>query len=497
MGKGSFGVVRLGFHNEHEDEVDERVAIKIIYKNDILKKFEFQPQAYTKIQKQLQFEISLNDLDHPNVVKYLYCEDSSDRLQIVMEYCDKSFQDYLQEKRDVLKQFKKRKQSNQLISLSKLNPLLPEDEISYWVSQIASGIQYFYKRQIMHRDLKPQNLLLKLNPNAMSSTLSEQAPFTYKSTSKITRHFLQKHESVKNTSLSYKDYTLKISDFGLCKSYDYLDQPHATLAGTRAYIAPEAFTKQGYTNTIDLWSIGIIMLEMITGINPFRTAVNVIASINNFDLQNQINSYQLSQNCKNLLSLLLTKDPKNRITFEEFFVHPFLQQGQLSLKNQTPPTPIVVSLQKILNPHHSQRQEVENLEEEEEEEDGFVMINEFRNYCSSMKQTLSKRTNQSIDILEEGTYSLFVHNCDSFTHEWFPRHFNCKVTVSNQEKRLFHKSSTPVHQMVSYNFQVRKLDLPCKLEVVLTPVESNVFVQYLQTSSVPYLIQVIKEEERL
>lgn len=82
----------------------------------------------------------------------------------------------------------------------------------------------------MHRDLKLQNILL--------TERSENA-------------------------------TLKLADFGLAKRYDNKEDLFATTCGTPIYMAPELHRHEQYTDKADLWSVGVIIFEMIVGYAPF------------------------------------------------------------------------------------------------------------------------------------------------------------------------------------------------------------------------------------
>jgi serine/threonine protein kinase len=160
---------------------------------------------------------------------------------------------------------------------------LKEKFAKKYLKQLADGLKYLLENKIIHRDLKPQNILV--------SSLGD----------------------------------IKITDFGFARYFDN-DMVIQTICGSPMYMAPEIMKKKKYDFKSDLWSVGVIFYEMLVGRTPFK-AKNI------FDLMRQIekNSIKLpedihiSVDCKDLLFKLLKKDPEDRITWEEFFNHPWLK----------------------------------------------------------------------------------------------------------------------------------------------------------------------------
>ena len=252
LGKGSFAKVYRGVM-----VVQERVAIKHIRMDKI-----------EKHRANLEEEIRImRGLRHKNIVNLLDVVDTEGQMFLIMEHC----------KDGDLKKYIDRKQ-------------MYEGTLQRYLRQLKDGLKYLHERNIMHRDLKPHNLLLTDNRK-----------------------------------------TLKISDFGFAKSMTSEQSMAQTMCGTPYYMAPEIMQNKKYLSKADLWSVGIIMYEMAYGMYPYKDVSGP------FDLRDKIEkidivypSYpeetdnELSEDALDLLKALLQKDPTNRISWEEFFTHPWL-----------------------------------------------------------------------------------------------------------------------------------------------------------------------------
>jgi serine/threonine protein kinase len=162
------------------------------------------------------------------------------------------------------------------------NRPLKEEYAQKYLRQLVSALKYLISKNIIHRDLKPHNILVNDN------------------------------------------YELKISDFGFARYFDK-NTLVDTLCGSPLYMAPEIMKNKNYTIKSDLWSVGIILYEMLTGNPPYKvkTIYNLIKSIdqNNINLPKKIS---ISNECNDLLFKLLVKEPEDRIEWEDFFDHPWL-----------------------------------------------------------------------------------------------------------------------------------------------------------------------------
>ncbi|PHT31741.1 hypothetical protein CQW23_28078 [Capsicum baccatum] len=158
-----------------------------------------------------------------------------------------------------------------------------------FMKQIAAGLEVLSMHQIIHRDLKPEV------------------------------HVFVSY---------YNDPILKIADFGLSRILNPNDLAE-TVCGSPFYMAPEILQFKKYDDKVDMWSLGAILFELLNGYPPFRGSSSVQI------LQNIKSSLrlpfaepilpQLHPDCIDLCSRLLSINPENRISFEEFFQHDFLK----------------------------------------------------------------------------------------------------------------------------------------------------------------------------
>jgi serine/threonine protein kinase len=158
--------------------------------------------------------------------------------------------------------------------------VLKEIYAKKYMTQLRNGLKYLYENNIMHRDLKPHNILLDDNNN------------------------------------------LKITDFGFAR-YVKDDMLINTLCGTPIYMAPEIIKHKKYTNKSDLWSLGIIMYEMIFGKLPFKASnfIQLLKSINKNEICYNYPNIDISSECEDLLKSLLQLDPEKRLNWISFFDH--------------------------------------------------------------------------------------------------------------------------------------------------------------------------------
>lgn len=255
IGSGSFSVVWLARHRVHGVEV----AVKEI----VMEKLS------NKLQESLLSEIViLKRIKHPNIIAMHDIIEASRRIYLILEYC----------------------RGGDLSMYIQRHGRVSEAVAKHFMQQLANGLQVLRDHNLIHRDLKPQNLLL--------STTDDNS-------------------------------VLKIADFGFARSLQPLGLAE-TLCGSPLYMAPEIMQLQKYDAKADLWSVGAILFQLVTGKTPFtgNTQIQLLQNIvksNDLRFPEDIN---LSHECVDLCKKLLRRNPVERLTFEEFFNHPFLLQSK-------------------------------------------------------------------------------------------------------------------------------------------------------------------------
>lgn len=194
LGTGGMATVWLGY----DTILDRKVAIKTFKidanDTDAVKRFNREAKAVTS-------------LSHPNIVSIYDVENEGDFYYLILEYVEgMTLKDYMAK-----------------------NPKMPVETIVHIAKQIADGLSHAHQNGIIHRDIKPQNILMN------------------------------------------NDLTCKITDFGIARAYGdtTLTQTNQML-GTVYYLSPEQARGNVATAQSDIYSLGILIFEMITGQIPFK-----------------------------------------------------------------------------------------------------------------------------------------------------------------------------------------------------------------------------------
>ncbi|GIL82767.1 hypothetical protein Vretimale_8326 [Volvox reticuliferus] len=218
----------------------------------------------------------------PNIVQLWQWVEYEGALYIIMEFCQGGdLHDYLQ-----------------------LKGSLNEDCCRDIMIQMAEGLKAMRACNVVHRDLKPSNILLCDKGNQPR---------------------------------------IKIADFGLarlldgraCSAFSYVPSPYGYLlqgqassqCGTMPYAAPE-MESGPHGLDVDLWSVGVIMYEMLVGRHPFNADnyYDLMQSFRNdeIELPDDV-AKKLSPACRDMLTRLLQRNPADRMSFAEFVIHPFFR----------------------------------------------------------------------------------------------------------------------------------------------------------------------------
>ena len=255
LGKGAYGKVNVCLHAL----TGRLVAIKSINKSKITKEKQKQKIILeTSIMKALS--------ESNNVVKFFETFETKKHICIVMEYICAG---------DLLSYIKKRSKLTETVSKSIFK-------------QIILALQYIHSHNIVHRDIKLDNILIDLDNN------------------------------------------IKICDFGVSKIIKkgdiMLEQ-----CGTPAYIAPEILRNRGYEGFgVDIWSAGVVLYAMLSGTVPFKGGD--LKELHQLIIEGEFKIVKnVSKEANHLLKCLLQVDPKNRIKIEDILVHPWMINVDLNL----------------------------------------------------------------------------------------------------------------------------------------------------------------------
>ena len=210
----------------------------------------------------------LAKLDHPNIIKFYDVFESKKpkhMINIVTEYADGG---------DLSEKIKERKNKNGNFT---------ESEILDYFTQICLAIRHIHEKKIIHRDLKSGNIFLM------------------------------------------KNGFVKLGDFGIAKNFQRTIDKAKTMVGTPYYLSPEMIESKPYDSKSDIWSLGVLLYEMMTFKMPFNA--NSLASlIIKITRGNYIPPPVIyTKDLRELVSKCLTLDPKNRPTIKEILGMPFIK----------------------------------------------------------------------------------------------------------------------------------------------------------------------------
>ena len=270
IGQGAFGKVNLGL-NVLTGRV---VAIKSFKKTK-------EAKHNSNLNKILYETGLMKRFNHPNITKILEVFHDEEYMLIIMEYIN----------------------GGNLFNFVKKRRKLSEKTAKFLFRQIILGIKHIHSQNIVHRDIKLENIIIDLNNN------------------------------------------VKICDFGIGKVINSADELLYDKCGTPMYMAPEIILsnkKNGYKGfPVDIWSSGITLYIMLSGTLPFAVKNKSIEELSLKDMKSKkessnlkyqiVNGYpkkikKISSEAKDLLKGLLNKNPDKRLTCDEILNHPWLKE---------------------------------------------------------------------------------------------------------------------------------------------------------------------------
>ncbi|PTU24139.1 hypothetical protein P175DRAFT_021188 [Aspergillus ochraceoroseus IBT 24754] len=295
IGRGSFATVYQGVHTKTRTYV----AIKSVNLSKLNR----------KLKENLSSEIHiLKGLFHPHIVALIDCHETTSHIHLVMEYCALGDLSLFIKRRDSLGDHR---YTRDMIAKYP-NPrggALNEVVVRHFLKQLASALKFLRDRDLIHRDIKPQNLLLCPSPSSYRNGAPQVVPF-------------------KGSEDSFSPATgleslpmLKIADFGFARSLPATSLAE-TLCGSPLYMAPEILRYEKYDAKADLWSVGTVLYEMVVGKPPFRATnhVELLRKIERSDDKIKFpDENPATAEMKALIRCLLKRNPVERMNFADFF----------------------------------------------------------------------------------------------------------------------------------------------------------------------------------
>ena len=279
LGKGAFGEVYL----TSKQGTNQKYATK-----KIDKKFTQNPRAKRYLDNEINI---LKEIEHPNIIKLIEVHETTQYIYLVMELCNGGgLSDCLE---DHMKKNKKP---------------FSEEIVQYLMRQIVSGLNYLHKKNILHRDIKLDNILVNFD----------------------------NEEDRKNRNMMKAK--VKIIDFGFARHLEPSQLAYSTLGSPinmdpgilRKLNRMEHSKEYGYDQKADIWSLGTICYEMLIGKNTFN-AETMRELISKVERGNYFLPTTISKEAVSFLNGMLQYDLKKRLSAEQLYHHNFLTKDYSKL----------------------------------------------------------------------------------------------------------------------------------------------------------------------
>ncbi|XP_044105589.1 serine/threonine-protein kinase Nek5 isoform X1 [Neovison vison] len=234
-------------------------------KHCVIKEIDFAKMPNQEEEASKKEVILLARMKHPNIVTFFSSFQESNRLFIVMEYCDGG---------DLMRRIRRQR-----------GVLFSEDQILSWFVQISLGLKYIHDRKILHRDIKAQNIFL-----------------------------------------SKSGMVAKLGDFGIARVLNNSMELARTCVGTPYYLSPEICQNKPYNNKTDIWSLGCVLYELCTLKHPFEghNLHQLVLKICQAHFAPIPTTF--SRDLQALISQLFEVSPRDRPSISSILKRPFLEK---------------------------------------------------------------------------------------------------------------------------------------------------------------------------
>ncbi|QIX01913.1 hypothetical protein AMS68_007430 [Peltaster fructicola] len=253
VGKGSFGKVRI----VERKDTGLTFALKYIRKDEVVRS--------ESVRNILRERRMLEHLNHPFLCNLRYSFQDHEYLYIVVDLM-----------------------TGGDLRFHITRKTFTEDAVRFWIAELGCALRYVHQQGIVHRDVKPDNVLLDAEGH------------------------------------------VHLADFNVASDFT-LARPLTSRSGTLAYLAPEVYAGRGYWSEVDWWSLGVLFYECIYNKRPFEAPNHEALAqlIMRADTQFPVTNPPISMPCLHAISSLLEKDKKKRIgaiDFESFSDNPFFRE---------------------------------------------------------------------------------------------------------------------------------------------------------------------------
>jgi len=280
IGRGAFGEVRVVVKKDNNSVY----AMKTMRKKDMIDKNQV---AHIKAEREI-----LSAADNPWLVRLLFSFQDDTYLYLVMEYCG----------------------GGDLMTILMREDILTENDTRFYLSELAQAIHSVHELKFVHRDLKPDNVLIANTGHIKLSDFGLAKSFATKN-----EDFISNWQ--KNSDKSQADMNKAQGKYKRNRKLMY------STVGTPDYIAPEVFSQKGYEESVDWWSLGVILYECLVGYPPFyadeplQTCRKIVNYKKNLRIPTEAN---LSPAARDIINRLICSK-KTRIGYAGIVRHPFFR----------------------------------------------------------------------------------------------------------------------------------------------------------------------------
>eukprot|EP00485_Elphidium_margaritaceum_P014462 CAMPEP_0202728150 /NCGR_PEP_ID=MMETSP1385-20130828/185480_1 /ASSEMBLY_ACC=CAM_ASM_000861 /TAXON_ID=933848 /ORGANISM="Elphidium margaritaceum" /LENGTH=471 /DNA_ID=CAMNT_0049394397 /DNA_START=96 /DNA_END=1511 /DNA_ORIENTATION=- len=286
IGKGAFGEVRI-VRGKHDNLA---YAMKTMRKKDMVAK-----NQVTHVQAERDLMAAANN---PWLVTLNYSFQDDTYLYLVMEFCG----------------------GGDLMTILMREDILSETQTKFYIAELGAAINAVHELQFVHRDLKPDNILIANSGHIKLSDFGLAKSFDTEN-DKVISKFQQSLQSGADGGANASSG----ADSGEKKHRDR--KLMFSTVGTPDYIAPEVFSQKGYDKMVDWWSMGVIMFECLVGYPPFyaedplQTCRKIVHYRKYFKIPHDA---KLTREGVDLIHNLVCSS-RRRYTFDQIKAHPFFK----------------------------------------------------------------------------------------------------------------------------------------------------------------------------